>query len=129
MITVAIVAILARIAYPSYVSYLTRGKRSAAESLMATLANKEEQQLLNTRCYFSYPTDTTCTPPPLTVPGEVSTNYTITITASNTSTPPGYTVTAAPTSVLNDTKCATLTLTNTGTKGSSGTDSVNNCWK
>lgn len=129
MVTVAIVAILARIAYPSYVSYLVRGKRSAAESFMSTLANKQEQQMLNTRCYFNYPTDATCTPPSVTVPSEVSSNYTVTITASNTSTPPAYTITAAPTSALTDTRCGTLTLTNTGAKSSSGTDSVTNCWK
>ena len=132
MITVAIVAILARIAYPSYVNFLVRGKRSAAESFMATLANKEEQQLINTRCYFSWPTDATCTPPSITVPNEVSSNYTITITATNTAgTPPTYTVTGTPTGgqLANDTKCGILTLTNTGTKGSSGTDTVTNCWK
>ena len=132
MVTVAIVAILARIAYPAYTNYLTRGKRSSAESFMATLANKEEQSLLNARCYFNYPTDAACTPPVVTVPGEVSGNYAITVTATNTAgAPPTYTVTATPnaTQLANDQKCQSLTLTNTGTKGVTGPDSVSNCWR
>lgn len=128
MVAVAIIAILVGVAYPSYTEHLKRGKRSAAESFMVTLANKQEQQMLNTRCYFSYPTDATCTPPSVTVPSEVSTNYTVTITASM-STPPGYTITAVPKSVMNDPKCGTLTYTNTGTKGANGTDGAAKCWK
>lgn len=133
MITVAIVAILSAVAYPSYVSHLARGKRSAAESFAMTLANKEEQSLLNARCYFNYPTDTTCSvPASITVPNEVATNYAITIAATNTAgAPPTYTITAQPTGsqATNDSKCGSLTLDNGGTKGRSGTDSVNNCWK
>ena len=129
MIAVAIVGILAAVALPSYLDHVRRGKRSAAESFMRTLGNKQEQQMLNTRCYFNYPTDPACAPPPITVPNEISTNYTIAMTASNTSTPPAYTVTATVTSTFSDPRCGTLTLTNTGTKNSSGTDPVANCWR
>jgi type IV pilus assembly protein PilE len=133
MITVAILGILAAVAYPSYVSHLTRGKRSAAESFMMTLSNKEEQSLLNQRCYFNYPTDTTCAiPATMVVPNEVSTNYTISIAATNAAgAPPTYTVTAAPVTAQssNDPKCRNLTLDNNGTKGISGTGTVNDCWK
>jgi len=131
MIVVAIVAILARIAYPSYVSHLTRGKRSAAASFMMTLANKEEQSMLNARCYFSYPTDAACTPPSITVPDEVGSNYTVTIAASSSATPPTYTVTATAGAkqLANDPSCKNLTLDNTGQKGITGTGTVANCWK
>jgi type IV pilus assembly protein PilE len=132
MIVVAVVGILARLAYPSYLSHLVRGKRSAAESFMMTLANKEEQTMLNTRCYFSYPTDASCTPPSITVPAEVSSSYTVTITASNTAgSPPTFTVTATPTGsqLANDTACKILTVDNTGAKTISGTGTVTSCWK
>jgi type IV pilus assembly protein PilE len=132
MITVAIIGILAGIAYPSYTSHIAKGKRNAAQSFMQTLGSKEEQQLLNTRCYFNYPTDTACTPPSVTVPGEVSTNYTVTIAATNTAgSPPTYTITATPTGgqATRDAKCGTLTLTNTGTKGASGASGAAACWK
>ncbi len=125
---VAIIGILAAVAFPSYVEHLKRGKRTAAESFMRTLGNNEEQQMLNTRCYFNYPTDASCAPPSITIPSEVSTNYTVTI-ATSAGPPPGYTITATPTSTFSDAKCGTLSVTNTGTKNSTGTDTVSNCWR
>ena len=132
MITVAIVAILAAVGYPAYTSHIARGNRTAAMSFMQTLASKQEQQLLNTRCYFSYPTDASCTPPNVTVPAEVSANYTVTIAASNAAgTPPTYTITATPSGrqATNDARCGTLSLTNTGTKGATGSSGPTECWK
>lgn len=143
IITVAIIGILAAVAFPSYTSHLAKGKRNAAESFMQTIANKQEQQLLNTRCYFSgttnsagvfSSTDTACAAPTsaLTVPSEVASNYTITVTGTNTAgAPPAYTISAAPggTQATNDAKCGTLTLTNTGTKGASGTNGAAACWR
>lgn len=135
IITVAIIVILGSIAYPNYTAHLAKGKRNAAQSFMQSLASREEQQLLNTRCYFSYPTDTACPPPSnITVPQEVSANYTVTIVADNTAgTPPTYTITATPiaggTQATKDAKCGTLTLTNTGTKGASGSSGGAACWK
>src|SRR3954464_949348 len=109
MITVAIIVVLGSIAYPNYTAHLAKGKRSAAQSFMQALGSREEQQLLNTRCYFSYPNDATCTPPSnITVPDEVSTNYSVTITASNTAgSPPTYTITATPSGsqATRDAKC------------------------
>ena len=95
---------------------------------MQTLGDKQEQQMLNTRCYFNYPTDAACAPPPITAPSEISTNYTITITASNTSTPPAYTVTATVTSTFSDPKCGTLDADSTG-PGKQRYDPVADCWR
>jgi type IV pilus assembly protein PilE len=134
MITVAIVAIISAIAYPAYTSYTVRAKRSAAESFMMTVSNRQEQSMLNARTYFAVPTGATSewTTVSMAVPAEVSANYTLTVTAANSATPPAYTVTAVPTAaqLSKDGKCATLTLNNTGAKGKTGTAAtVTECWK
>src|SRR6478735_1073020 len=99
MIAVAIVGILAAIALPSYSQYIIRTNRSAAETFMFQLANKEEQYLLDQRQYTSTVADL-LNPPP-----EVSRNYNVTITNVGANT---YTIQAAPTGnqASKDTKCA-----------------------
>ncbi|MFZ9441004.1 MAG: type IV pilin protein [Hylemonella sp.] len=127
MITVAIIGILASIAYPSYVNYIVRANRSAAQSFMYAVANKQEQYMLNARAYaanFSLLN--------ISVPAEVSPHYTITVAADMAATPPTYTVTAQPigAQLSNDTKCGTLILNSTGEKTISGTaTSYAECWK
>ena len=126
-------AILAAVAYPSYTQYVVRTKRSAAESFMMTVTSKQEQSMLNARQYFAVATGTPAewTAVSMAVPSEVSGVYTVTVQANNASTPPTYTVTAAPigAQLSADTKCGTLTLTREGVKGKSGTASVADCWK
>lgn len=130
IITVAIIAILAAVAYPAYTSYLVRAKRVAAQSFMQTVGNRQEQAMLNARSYFSVPAGTTAewTAVSMTVPAEVVGNYTLTVVSSAS---PSYTVSAAPLGVqaAKDAKCGTLTLTQTGVKGVTGTGTVAECWK
>ena len=127
MITVTIVAILTAIAYPAYTQHVVRTKRSAAQSFMQTVGNKQEQSMLNARSYFTVAAQSDWAAASTAVPADVSGNYTITVAAS--STPPAYTVTAVPTSAQPDAKCGTLTLTQTGAKTVSGTSSVADCWR
>ena len=133
MITVAIIGILVAVAYPAYTQYTVRAKRSAAQSFMLTVSSRQEQSMLNARSYFSVAAGTAqqWTLASMTVPAEVSANYTVTVAADNVATPPTYTVTATPQTAQasNDTKCGTLTLTNTGTKGMTGTSTVSECWR
>ena len=133
MITVAIIGILVAVAYPAYTQYTVRAKRSAAESFMLTVTSRQEQSMLNARSYFSVAAGTAVqwTAASMTVPAEVSANYTVTVAADNTATPPTYTVTATPQTAQasNDTKCGTLTLTDTGVKGRTGTSTVLECWR
>jgi len=123
MIVVAIMAILAAIAYPSYVQYVTRSNRSAAESFIMTVSNKQEQYMLDARQYASdVPTLN------LPVPPEVSKNYNITVAAS--AVPPSYTITAQPTGtqLAKDTKCVNVSINQLGAKGISGPGPLSSCW-
>jgi type IV pilus assembly protein PilE len=132
MIAVAIISILARLAYGQYTSHFTRAKRSAVESFMVQVAARQEQSMLNSRSYFAVATGTTTewSAVNMTVPSEVGPNYTVTVAAVNTATPPTWTVTATPQGkqASNDTGCGTLTYNQAGTKtASAGT--VTNCWR
>jgi type IV pilus assembly protein PilE len=122
MVAVAIVGILAAIAYPSYTRQIAKGNRSAAQSFMFSLANKQEQYLLDNRQITTTVTDL------LTPSTDVTKNYTVTITAG--ATPLSYTITATPTATQasRDAQCGTLSLKNDGTKGITGTGTVATCW-
>jgi type IV pilus assembly protein PilE len=103
MITVTVVAILAAIAYPSYESYIRRSKRSEAQQLLAGIANREAQYLLDSRMYTTVIGATglnanterwTCTPSgaPTTCTNGA---YNVTVAVDNAATPPTFTATAA----------------------------------
>lgn len=91
MIVVAIIGILAAVAYPSYQQYVERTNRSAAQQFMLTIASKQEQYLLDNRAYV-VGTDA-LTSLGLSVPAEVSPNYTISVAAVS-GVSPSYIITA-----------------------------------
>jgi type IV pilus assembly protein PilE len=126
LITIVIAGILGAIAYPSYVQYTVKTKRSAAESFILDVASRQEQYNLDARQYATTMTVLGAT----SIPPEVSSNYTVALSADNSATPPTYTVTATPTAsqLSRDTKCATLTVNQSGTKGISGSGTVATCW-
>lgn len=121
MITVAVVGILAAVAYPSYTQYVVRAKRSAAQSFMHSVANKQEQYMLDRR---SYAADLATLN--VSAPADVTANYAITVTSDMTTTPPSYLVTATPigAQLTNDTQCGTLTINHLGTKA----PATSGCW-
>ena len=94
MIAVAIVAILAAIALPNYSSYVVRAKRSAAQSQMMDIANREQQFLLADR---SYADQTKLASSGYSLPTDVSANYGYSIAVDNAATPPTFVITFTPT--------------------------------
>lgn len=126
MVTVAIVAILALIAYPAYMQYTVKAKRSAAESFIMSVANKQEQYILDSRSYASDPNALTTLQ--MSAPADVASNYSISVAAS--SVPPAFTVTATPTGnqLANDGKCGALSIDQLGNKTIGGTGVATDCW-
>ncbi len=126
MIVVAIVAILAAVAIPSYQQHVVKSNRSATQSFMLTVANREEQLMLDMRSYGAvevnahFPNKPTDTSPGLNmnVPSEVSKFYNVSVAINAVGAPPTYTITADATStqLSSDDSCKKLTLDQTGAK-------------
>lgn len=120
MIVVAIVAILSAIAYPSYQDSVRKSRRADATSQLLETAQQME------RCYTQNNAYNHADCPS----GTINTDggyYTVTITRAAST----FSLTANPvagTSQAADGKCATFTITQTGAKTATGTDSTN-CWK
>jgi type IV pilus assembly protein PilE len=88
LITVAVLSILIGIAVPSYRQYVVRGKRSAAQSVMMDIANREQQFLLANRRYANKPT---LESNGFAVPAEISQSYTWNVTTDDD--PPSFVIT------------------------------------
>jgi type IV pilus assembly protein PilE len=110
IITVAIVGILASIAYPSYTNSLRKSNRSAAQSVLMDIAQRQSQYLVENRSYAASTSAVN-----VTVPSKVSSTYTITVTNS-AGPPPSFTATATPIAGTNQVSDGVLTINNTGTK-------------
>ena len=125
LIAMVIAGILAAVAYTSYMQHTVKARRAAVEGFMLELASRQEQYLLDARRYA----DSNATLG-VSTPTEVASYYTVTVSADNTQAPPTHTVTAAPrgSQLSQDGKCGTLTYTQAGTKGKSGTGSLADCW-
>ncbi len=113
MIAVIIVAILAAVAIPVYTQYVQNANQSAAQQFMRDVASRAEQYRLDAR---DYPNDigTGTNDIDVTIPGDVSKNYSIDFTSDNTATPPTYEITATPKAGTRQAGTSTLELDSAG---------------
>jgi len=123
MVTVAIIGILAAVAFPSYQTHVLRTHRVTAASCLAEMSQQME------RYYTSNLSYTGAAVPALTCVTDVAGRYSFAFaTAQPTATT--YIINAAPAGAqVQDTRCGTLSITQAGVKGVSGTDTVANCWR
>lgn len=128
MVVVAIIGIIAVIAVPAYQNNIVKTKRKAAEACLSQYANYMERYYTTNLTYVGVPTNVNgsigldCE-----TDSNLNTSYTFTIPAMAAST---YTVQATPigSQASRDAGCGNLTIDQTGTRGVSGSSSVNNCW-
>lgn len=129
MITVAIIGILAAVALPAYTEQVKRSKRSNAQTVMLQGA-QFAQRYYNAKNSYSGlegASGTFASSNYKTAPNDGGTvNYNIKLELVGS----GFKITAEPKAgVFSDSKCGNLTLTDTGVKGVSGSDTVANCWR
>lgn len=125
MIVVAIVAVLAAIAIPTYSNYVVRTKRVAAEGCLSQYSNYMER-LYTTKLNYSSAKDNL---PLLDCAGPSQTQEYYQYSLANVSST-AYKLQAAPinSQLTRDAKCGTLSLDQAGTRGKTGTASIEKCW-
>lgn len=141
MVVVAVIAVLAAIAVNSYSSYVVKTNRSAATACMSEYANYMERFYTTNLRYDQIPQSSSTAavvPNPVTgttptlvldcaATAQTGNNYQYTVPASSVT---GYTIQATPINaqLTRDKQCGKLTLNQLGTRNSSGTSTVAQCW-
>ncbi|UCE32508.1 MAG: type IV pilin protein [Burkholderiales bacterium] len=110
VIVVAIIGILTVVAFPSYSEYVRRSNRSAAQSFLQDVAQRQQQYFIDRRSYAASLGDLN-----LTVPTDVARNYSVNV-ASVVGPPPGFALTATPIASSVQATDPTLSLDNAGVK-------------
>jgi type IV pilus assembly protein PilE len=133
MIVVAIIAIISAIAYPSYMQFVVTAKRTTASSALLRVADMQQQFFMDNKRYTDDLTDLGLAANPLVInnegepvaAGDADSIYSIALSDVTATT---YTATAAPQKAQadRDDECASLTMTQAGAKGHTGTG--DDCW-
>ncbi|WP_063671209.1 type IV pilin protein [Dyella thiooxydans] len=125
MIVVAVIAILMAIAVPSYMKYTIRTHRTAAESCLSEYANYMERYY-TTNMRYDQSGGTTLTLPTLGCKTDTASYYNYGF-ASGEPTQTTFNIQAVPigNQLAKDTQCGTLSINQSGTRGSNDTAS---CW-
>lgn len=128
MIAVAVVGILAAIAYPSYQDYVRKSRRSAAQSVLLEVAQKEQQIFLDIRGYAAAADNAAIQASPLRValPSDIGNFYDFSVTVSTPSgAPPEFLAGANPKSGQAADKCGKMSITHLGVKSAAVSSG---CW-
>jgi type IV pilus assembly protein PilE len=124
MVVIVIIGILVAIAYPGYQSQIQRTRRADGKAALMNTAQQLERCFTRFNVYNNAACDIATT---LAGGGFASTEgwYVITDAAPAAN---GFSLVATPQGAqTDDTQCANLTLTSTGTRGASGTAPAT-CW-
>jgi type IV pilus assembly protein PilE len=128
MIVVAIVGILAAIAYPTYTEQVRKSRRAEAQAALMGLANAMERYFTSNSTYVGAADGAGV---PLIYATQVPIDggtafYNLRITAADGTS---YMLQAtAVGSMASDANCGNLTLSSTGVRGKSGSNTVDYCW-
>lgn len=123
MITIAIIGLLAAIAFPSYQSHILRTHRVAAASCLAEIAQQMERYYTSNLSYSG------ATIPTLACITDEVGRYTFAFSTGEP-TATTYIINAVPSGAqVKDVGCGTLSFTQAGVKGVTGTDTAPNCWR
>lgn len=126
MIAVAIVATLASLALPSYQEYVRKSRRADAQSFMSEVVARQQHFLVDRRAYGTSITDAPASNGlGMTIPTNISSYYTVTLTTDNSTSPPSFSVKGVPAGSQASEKCGTLTIDQRGAKTASGSGT---CW-
>lgn len=130
MVVVAVIAILAAIAYPSYQQSVAKTRRSAAQGCLVEMAQFMERFYTTNMRYDQNAAGVAVALANPTCRAEMAAFYTFGFAAGQP-TQSTYTIQAVPqgSQASADAGCGTLTLTQAGTKGRSGTAALNSCWQ
>lgn len=117
MITVAVIGVLAAIAYPAYQNAMTKNRRASAQALLADVAQRQQQFLMDSRSYSAALTGAGSLN--VAVPTDFSQHYTMTLVLG-TGTVPGFTATATPLATSPQAADGALSIDNAGVKTPAG---------
>jgi type IV pilus assembly protein PilE len=130
---VAIVAIVMAIAFPSYERYVVTTKRAVAQNALLQVADRQQQFFMDNKRFAASLANLGFAANPWvvddqgssTVAGDADAVYSVTLTNVTQTT---WTATAAPLNgqLSRDADCGSLSITQAGTKTSTG--GGNNCW-
>lgn len=127
MIVIAVLAIVMTVAIASYSNYSVKARRGAAKGCLAESAQfMERYYTLNLR-YDQDTGGTAVAIPVLQCENELEDHYIIALDDVDATS---FTLSATPigAQLAGDALCGVMTLDNTGTKTTGGTDSVQECW-